>query len=98
MISEHQILAGHVAAFSERKQRRKNGDGGVDEEPVYAVLGNSELGVVEIIGVNRNTVHKGREARGSLPCCANDGGLTVTDTYIFQILTAQSSGLCFRSG
>src|SRR5947209_8426844 len=68
------------------------------QQAIHAVFRSRELRVVEIIGVNRNSVHECRESRRSLEPRSDDAGLSPADAKVaLAILTADGSCLCPRS-
>src|SRR5713226_8221388 len=93
MIGQRQLFAGSAAAFRERQDGWKNGHSRVNEQAIDAVLGDRELGVVEIIRVNRNAVHESRETRRRFSGRSYDGGFYIADAEVLKVLPAQSSGL-----
>src|SRR3989442_2469944 len=68
------------------------------QQAIHAVFRSRELRVVEIIGVNRNSFHEGRESRRSLERRSDDDGLSPADAQVLEILAADCSCLCPRSG
>ena len=68
------------------------------QQAIHAVFRSRELRVVEIIGVNRNSVHECRESRRSLERRSDDDGLSPADAKVLEILAADGSCLCPRSG
>src|SRR6267378_4043629 len=91
MIGQRQLLSGNATPFGECEDGRKHGYGRVHEQAIDTVLGDGELRIVEIIRVNRDTVHKRGEARGCLPRGSYDRGFSIADADSLKILAAQSS-------
>src|SRR6266404_1865070 len=69
----------------------------MDEQAIHAVLRRRKLRVVEIIGVNRNSVRKCREARGGLELRSYDDDVSSANTELLQVLAAYSSRLRARA-
>ena len=63
LVGGQHVEPGAVADLAQRQRRRQRRRGGVGEQPVDAVLGDRELGVVVIVGVDRDAVGEGGEAR-----------------------------------
>src|SRR5438309_11200187 len=69
------------------------------QQAIHAVFRSRELRVVEIIGVNRNSVHECRESRRSLERRSDDDGLSPADAkVVLEIMAADGSCMCTRSG
>src|SRR5438876_12395773 len=82
----------------ERQDGGKYGHGRMHQQAIHAVFRSRELRVVEIIGVNRNSVHECRESRRSLERRSDDDGLSPADAKVLEILAADGSCLCAPSG
>ncbi len=63
VIGREQVLPGAASRLTQRECRRKHGDGGMREQSVDAILGDGELGVVVIVGVDEVAVGEGGESR-----------------------------------
>ena len=77
LIREHQIRSAAPVTLGEREHRRQRGRGRVREQAVDAVLGNRELRVVVIVGVNREAVGECGETRGHSQLAADNGAALV---------------------
>jgi hypothetical protein len=62
LIRGHQIAAALSLAFGERQRGWQRRGRRMREQPIDAILGNGELRVVVVVGVDRNAVGEGREA------------------------------------
>src|SRR5260370_16207762 len=97
MISEHPFLTRNISLRGERQDRGKYGYGGMDQQAVHPVLRGRELRVIEIIGVNRNSIHECGETWRGLERRSRDGGLSSAYPDILQIFAAYGSRLGSRS-
>ena len=89
VVGQHQIFSRSPSQLTDCECWREHSHRGVREKAVNAVLRRGQLRIVEIIGVNGNSVGKRREARMRLHCGANDAGLHIAHPKRLHILTHQ---------
>ncbi len=94
LIRGHQITAAPTIPLGERQRGRQRRRRRMGEQAVDAILGNGELRVVVVIGVDRNAVGECREARGK-PQFASDHGAAALgcDAQRGKIAPGDATGL-----
>jgi hypothetical protein len=79
VIGEQQI-APSLAFRLRRCQRGSQGcHGRMSEKPIYAVFRNGQLGIVIVVGVDRDAIEKSRKARRGFHGSADHRGIAGTD-------------------
>ncbi len=68
------------------------------EQPVHAVLGDGELGVVVVVGMDADSVGEGREARGHPHVGADDGRRAVRPAERGEMAADDLAALGDRAG
>ena len=72
LISGEHVAPGAAVALADRQHRRQCRRRRMGEQPVDAVLGDGKLGVVVVVGMDRNAVGERGEARGHFHAGADD--------------------------
>ena len=85
MVGSGEIRARACLPFGHRQRRRQHRRGGVHQQPVYAVGGNGQLRVVEIMGVHGNGVGEGGKPRGQAQLRAQHRAVGFGETEIGKI-------------
>ena len=70
----------------------------MNQQAIDAVLGHRELGVVEVVRVDRNAVHQCGKLRRGLSRRADDGRAALKRAQSIQVLHAERAGLRLRAG
>ncbi len=98
MIGQHEILARGFEQFRHRECRRQGRSRRMRQQTIDAVLGDGELRVVVIVGVDADTVGECSKARRNLAAAADDGRSAVGKTEIVEMATDQFAALGNRTG
>ena len=68
------------------------------QQAVDAVLGDRQLRVVIVVGMDADAVGEGGEARRHLAAAADDGGAALAEAEIVEMLANQFAALGDRAG
>ena len=74
LVSQEEIFATLAAHFSRSQRCRQHAHRGMHQQSIDAVFAHSELCVVEVVDVNRNSVGKGSKAGRQLGRGPQHGG------------------------
>ncbi len=77
LIRRHEIAAALPVPLGERQRRRQRRCRRMREQPVHAILGDGELSVVVVVGMDRDAVGERREARGQAHVTSDHGAAVV---------------------
>src|ERR1700675_283779 len=98
MIGHEKILGARSGGIAESQSGGKHGYRGVCKQSVYAVLTDRQLGVVEVLDVDRQTIGEGRKARRQFVLGPHHGGAAIWKAEAGSILAKQLSVLGSGTG
>src|SRR6266849_7666552 len=98
MIGDEKILGARGSGIAKSQSSGKHGYRRMCKQPVYAVLADRQLGVVEVLDVDRQAIGEGREARRQFAFGPHHDGAAIWKAEAGSILAKQLSVLGSGAG